>query len=191
MFLASIVRCEPPDHDGWVRKEIPAHLEEKYGLREPNVVHVPDHDITEEDLMKGNVRDPTKKKSHWDVPRMKDYHETDLHHSEIDIQQNDIDDARHHHRYDYKYKQQILSDSTEDRDLEKYRDLKNMEQSPDLKNVFNMIMKVRFRPKYTTRDEDIHYHAMTIETDLLDFEVDYQSISIKESVNEEDEPSYL
>ena len=54
-----------------------------------------------------------------------------------------------------------------------------------------MIIKIRFRPKYTNKDTDIHSHAMTIESDLLDFEVDYQSISIKESMNEEDEPSYL
>ena len=168
-----------PDHDGYVRKEIPPHLEEKFGLRDPNVVHVPVHDIKPEDLL-GNNRDPTRLKTHWDVPRMKNYDSEDMHHSEIIVEQDDLDDARHHHRYDYKQKQKILSQSSEDRDPTLYRDLKNMEQSPDLKKVFDMIIKVRFRPKYTKKEEDIHSHAMTIESDLIDFEVDYQSISLKE-----------
>ena len=79
----------------------------------------------------------------------------------------------------------------EDRDQTKYRDLSTITHSPSLKNVLNMIMKVRFRSKYTTKEKDIHSHAMIIENDLNDFEVDYQSISIKESNSEEDEPSYL
>ena len=54
-----------------------------------------------------------------------------------------------------------------------------------------MILKVRFRNMYTQREEDIHTHAMTIESDLHDYEVDYQSLAIKESLHEEDEPSYL
>ena len=54
-----------------------------------------------------------------------------------------------------------------------------------------MIIKVRFRPKYTNKENDIHAHAMTIESDMMDFEVDYQSISIKEQLNDEDEPSYI
>lgn len=85
LLLAMTVVKSVPDHDGWVRKEIPAHLEEKFGLRDPNVVHVPVHDIKPEDLI-GNRRDPTKIKSEYDVPRMKGYHEEDIHHSEIVIE---------------------------------------------------------------------------------------------------------
>ena len=90
------------------------------------MVHIPVHDIKPEDLV-GNKRDPTKIKTKYDVPRMKNYHEEDMHHSEIVVDQDELDDARHHHRYDYKYKQKLLEESTEERDPSIYRDLTNME----------------------------------------------------------------
>ena len=80
-----IVAKTVPDHDGWVRKEIPAHLEEKFGLRDPNVVHVPDHDIKIEDLV-GNKRDPHKIKTGDHIPRITEFHEENVHHTELDIQ---------------------------------------------------------------------------------------------------------
>jgi len=67
-----------------VRKEIPEHLERKFGLKEQGVVHIADHDIKEEDLI-GKKRDPHKIKTEEHVPRIPEFHEEEVHHSELDI----------------------------------------------------------------------------------------------------------
>jgi hypothetical protein len=53
-------------------------------LKEQGVVHIADHDIKEEDLI-GKKRDPHKKKTEEHIPRIPEFHEEEVHHSELDI----------------------------------------------------------------------------------------------------------
>ena len=53
-------------------------------------------------------------------------------------------------------------------------------QHPNMSYLFSMIIDVYFREKYMKKNLDLESHAMTIESDLRDHEIDYQSLQLRE-----------
>jgi hypothetical protein len=82
---------------GFVKKEIPEHLLKKYGVIDPKVDNRVKPDIKAEDLPK-YIRDPTREKSEFEIPRVKgEIHDEDIPHEEHIHEEKHITEAMREH----------------------------------------------------------------------------------------------
>jgi len=168
-----------------IKKELPPHLREKYKAVDPKKhVFVPTkHNLTDADL-KPAPKDPTRRKTHDEIPRVADRHvEVEhLEHHEVLITKDHIEDARKYHALDLKRRkknaaqdQQVTvedekaAETIDDEDdlFEEEWAREEKPENPDHDYLFKMIILVHFRQKFQPEKEDsLHYMGGFIEQDL-------------------------
>ena len=174
-----------PEALGAALKYIPDEVAQHYNFIDPKKKYEPNHNITAEDL-KPQVRDVTREKFHIDIPRVPDH---------LWSEEEIPEDEHMIHADHYEHGNVEHHDALRTRRIAHEKNLRNdpayseYEEHPEFEPergfsvefVYAMLFKVHFRDRFMRKPgDDLVSNAITLERDLYNEDVNYQSISVKE-----------
>lgn len=135
------------------------------------------------------MRDVTRIKFEEDIPRVPDHlwSEEEIPHEEHMISIEHYEDAQVEHHQAVRTRR-----IAHEKEVKSDPDYKDSDEHPEFEPevgfsvefVYAMVFKVHFRDRFMKRpDDDLVSNAITIERDLYNQEINYQSIAIKEDTH--------